>query len=337
MAAPPRHPAGAAPLRIPGSARRTSSIDVTWPGGRAGNSRLVGRARDIVTPPSGGAPVVLAEDAFEAWLQPDRIIASIDAEPARPALSRLAGERGGGGLRGALEAIVPEERRKATPLYLILDDLAGASLVSGWAWSQWDQKWLENAQSALKDFDLEKAFRSRTGICAGFAEGSSGLDPRTDRSGTPTSDLRNPEDPDGWHRFTDQAGAVGMRRARRLDVRLDDRCIVVDSAFQDSATTPVGGRAVVHEYSLRATADARSLRLLSVEAEPHVLPFVECPNATANLPRLLGTPLPALREKVLVELRGTVGCTHLNDALRTLAEVPVLAEHLRRIGITQPW
>jgi hypothetical protein len=315
-------------LLIPGSARRTSSIDVSWPDGRAGNSSMIGRARDIVTPISGGAPVILAEDAFEVWLQPDRCIASIEATPKRPALSRLVGSRGGGGLRQALEAAVPEERRRSTPLYLILDDLSGTSLVSGWAWSQWDAEWLTTARSALKDFDLEKAFRSRVGICAGFAEGSSGLDPHTDRSGTPAPDLRNPDDPEGWHLFTDQAGAVGMRRARRIDVRLDER-IVIDAAFQDSATTPSGGRAVVHEYTLSATADAQSLRVLSVEAEPRVLPFVECPSATANLSRLLVTPLPELREKVLAELRGTVGCTHLNDALRALAEVPALALHLQ--------
>jgi hypothetical protein len=82
---------------------------------------------------------------------------------------------------------------------------------------------------------------------------------------------------------------------------------------------------------LSATADAQSLRLLSLEAQPRVLPFVECPSATANLSRLLATPLPELREKVLAELRGTVGCTHLNDALRALAEVPALAEQLANL------
>ena len=43
----------------------------------------------------------------------------------------------------------------------------------------------------------------------------------------------------------------------------------------------------------------------------------------------VASPLPELREKVLVELRGTAGCTHLNDALRALAEVPVLVHRLR--------
>jgi DUF2889 family protein len=89
---------------------------------------------------------------------------------------------------------------------------------------------------------------------------------------------------------------------------------------------------VVHEYRLNLTADPTSLRVLSVEAEPRVLPFVECTTAPANLRRLIGAPLPELRDRVLAELRGTAGCTHLNDALRALAEVPALLDRSRELG-----
>lgn len=327
--APPRNTAGPAPVRVPGSVRRTSSIDVSWPDGLGGNMRLVGRARDIVTSDSGGPPVTRAEDRFEASLKPDRTIVAIESDPPRPAMARLVGERGGGHLRYVLEEVVPEERRNATPLYLILDDISGVSLVAGFAWSQWDPNWLAGVRSAMSDAELEKAFKTREGICTGFAPGSSALNLDGPRAPTATApDLRNPEDPEGWHAFTVQEGSIGMRRARRIDLKLDD-ALSIDAAFQDSATTPGGGaRAVVHEYRLRAKMDPKSLRLLSIEAEPRILPFPECPSATANLPRLIGTPFPELREKVLAELRGTAGCTHLNDALRALADVPALACHL---------
>ena len=306
--------------------RRTSSIDVCWPEGVAGNRRLIGRARDVVTPRTGGPPIVRAEDSFEAVIDPNRMIVAIAAEPARPVLSRLVGERGGGHLREVLENVIPEERRNATPLYLILDDISGVSLVSSWAWSQWNPDWLATARAAMQGTDMEKYMQNRVGICTGFAPGSSAFDLQADRSGAARApDLRNPDDPEGWHAFTCQEGGPGMRRARRIDVWVDGD-IVIDSAFQDSASTPEGERAVVHEYRLMASADPTTFRLKSIEAEPRVLPFVECPGATLNVSRLVGTDISRLRETVLAELKGTAGCTHLNDALRALAEVPALVK-----------
>jgi hypothetical protein len=324
-----RNSAGHAPPRVPGSVRRTSSIDVNWPEGRAGNMRMVGRARDVYTPSAGGAPVVCAEDSFEAAIRQDRSIVAIDATPARPALARLVGERGGGHLRKVLAELVPEERRRAAPLYLILDDLSGVSLIAGFAWICWNPNWMAEMRALMADPATSKVVGPREGVCIGFAPGSSALEPRTEQNLTPVVDLRHPDDPNGWHAFTAQDGSVGMRRARRIDVQLGD-VISIDAAFQDSATMPGGGRAAVHEYRLRVTADATTMRLLSVEPEPRILPFVECPSAVINAKKLAGSLLADLRETVLAELRGTAGCTHLNDAMRALAEVPALVERLRR-------
>jgi hypothetical protein len=170
------------------------------------------------------------------------------------------------------------------------------------------------------------------GVCTGFRPGSSALAPdgtsNPDQNSAPVPDLRNPDDPDGWHGFTDQTGQVGMRRARRIDVWLDGPLIRIDSGFQDSATNREGGRTAVHEYRLSATADRETRTLASVEAVACVLPYPECPAAAANAPRMVGARLADLREKVLTDLRGTAGCTHLNDALRALAEVPALADRL---------
>lgn len=326
---PPRLSAGAAPLRAPGSVRRTSSIEVSWPDGREGEMQLLGRARDLVTPRSGGAGVVAAEDSFAARVKVDRTITAIESDPPRRAMARLVGERGGGRLRGVLAQVMPEERDGATPLYLILDDISGASLIAGWAWSQWDPDWLGRMRAMIDDPQIAKFMKDRTNVCIGHAPGSSAFDmtaPSRSMDSTPAPDLRRADDPGGWHEFTAQE-SPGLRRARRIDVSLDE-VIRIDSAFQDSGSTPQGGRTALHEYSLAATADPKTLKLLTIEATPRVLPFVECPSATLNLARLIGTPLPELREKVLAELPGAAGCTHLNDALRALAEGPALLAKL---------
>lgn len=322
---PPRCSAGPAPVRVPGSVRRTSSLDFFWPDGQAGAKRMIGRARDIITPFNGVPPTVCREDAITGIVKLDRTIVAIESDPPKPALSRLVGERGGGGLRKVVAQVVPEEREHATPLYLLLDDLAGASLVSSWAWAHWNPNWMDDARSIM-NIDMEEAMRSREGICIGFIPGSSAFLPDRDRSGAPAGDVRNPEDPEGWHAFPEATG-INMRRARRIDVWRED-VIVIDSAFQDSASTPSGERRAVHEYQLRVTADPHSLTLLSIEAVPRILPHNECPAAVGKTPKLIGTPLADLRERVLVELRGMEGCTHLNDALRALADVPTLLDFL---------
>ena len=327
----PRQSAGHSPLRPPRSIRRTSSLETNWPDGQAGNLRVIGRARDAVTQASGDDPIVCAMDTFEADLQWDRTIMAITSQPARANIGRLVGARGGGHLRSALDELLPDERRAATPLHLILDDISGASLVAGWAWSRWNSDWQRGIEAAATADSSAPMRRPMEGVCMGFRPGSSALSMdgsiRSNMNPAKVVDLRHPADPEGWHPFSPQEGAA-MRRARRIDVWLDG-VIHVDSTFQDSATDPSGGRVAIHEYGLTATADPVTLELLSLTPDPRVLPFPECPSAVANAQRMVGTRLTDLREKVLVELKGTAGCTHLNDVLRSLAEVGALAERLK--------
>lgn len=286
---------------------------------------LVGRARDIYTPPSGGDPVVLSEDTMRAGTT-RRAIDWIATDTSRVDLSVLVGEQAGGFLRTTLEAKLSQERDAGTPLYLLLDDLAGATLIAGWVWTQWVDDHKDPEQRAHMVALREKL----EGVCIGFRPGSSAL---LGPGGTylrancaRVVPLPHPEDPQGWHPMI-ETERIAMRRARRIDVWKDD-LIHVDSMFQDSATTPDGGRMAVHEYHLTATADPRTLRLVSLKAEPRILPYRECPSAVNNIQPLIGTPLAQLRARVSRMLRKTAGCTHLNDALRALAEVPHLVAAL---------
>ena len=104
--------------------------------------------------------------------------------------------------------------------------------------------------------------------------------------------------------------------------------LTVDAAFQDSAKKNDGTRTAIHEYLLRVSADPDTLEVLSLEPEPRILPFPECPGAVANSQRLIGSSLADIRDEVLRQLRGPEGCTHLNDAMRALADVPVLVKQL---------
>lgn len=338
----PRSTANPAPLRVPGSLRRTSSIDVEWPGDMQEPRLFHGRARDILNPADGGAPRVLEEAAFCATLDFTKLITAIEASPAPEALQSLVGQRGGGHLRMFIREVMPELVAEGAPLYLPLDDLSGVSLIVPWAWGLWHPQRMADLRNAMPQDQLDK-YLDRAGICWGLKPGNSGLQDIAAGGNGGTArmeaadggDLRNPEDPDGWHAFPAIAG-ISMRRARRIDVMPDRAAglIRIDSAFQDSAPLPPDwprrdgagspGRAALHEYRLAATVDAASLEILTLEPEPRVLPFPECPGAVANTARLIGARLPDIRDAVLGQLRGPEGCTHLNDALRALADVPAL-------------
>lgn len=328
---PPRETANPAPPRPAGSIRRTSSIDVSWSDGAAGDRVLHGVARDLITPSGGGAGSIRATAAMEARLHLDRTIASIAADPAPARLQELVGAKGGGHLRMLMQEVLPELIEGGDPLYLLLDDISGVSLVSSWAWSLWNPDWLLAMRESMGG-DMAKMMEDRADVCWGLQRGNSGMDPdrRSISEGSADGgELRNPSDPAGWHEFPALDG-VTMRRARRIDVWRDTASgtIEIDSAFQDSAPRPDGTRAALHEYRLRASADPDTLELLTLEPEARVLPFHECPGAVGNARALNGSSLPAIRQSVLSDLRGPRGCTHLNDALRALADVPKLLEAL---------
>lgn len=320
-----RGPHEATPPRRPGSVRRTSTIDMRWPAGPGTQLLLTGRARDLVTP-AEGCPFVLDEDVMRAGLDPrTRTIESLSAEPARQGLDALIGARAGGSMRSALTAALADEAEAGTPLYLLLDDIAGSSLIAGFAYLQWtDHDLLEKSRRT------SGPGRDMTGVCTGFQPGSGALRPdggsMWNQQVRPVDPLPRADDPAGWHEIEDIT-EIAMRRARRIDVHVDD-VIVIDSMFQDSSTTPAGGRVAVHEYHLTATADPRTGELLTIEADPRVLPYNECPLASLNVGKILGTPLSELRTRVREEFPGTEGCTHLNDAMRALAEAPILLRSL---------
>lgn len=329
---PPRQTAGPSPVRPHDSVRRTSSIDVTWPNGKDGDRLMTGRVRDFLTPPQGNEGRVVDQAEFRAHLSEDKTIRSIEAEPAPDHLSSLVGIRGGNHLRMFIKETMPELISSAAPIYLALDDISGTALVSPIAWPHYLQNWEDLARNRLSDQERERFFEGRIDVCWGLARGNSGVSMDRPSSGPPQAeagDLRNPADPLGWHDLLD-VDEPNFRRARRIDVTREAPAglIRIEAAFQDSSRRGSGGRVAIHEYSLGATASLDTGELLSIEARPHILPFGECPGAIHNVQRLIGMPLSSLREAVIDNLRGTAGCTHLNDALRALAEVPRLVRYL---------
>lgn len=332
LPAAPRSTANPAPARPFDSIRRTSSIDVSWPEGESGDRLFIGRVRDYRTPASGGPGHLIDEAEFRAMLAQDKTITSIATTPTMPSIDALVGMRGGNHLRLFMKEKMPELIDSGAPIYLALDDISGTSLVSGFAWSQFHDDWTEHMRKTMGDEAFDHMMANRTNVCWGLKEGHSGITdgPSRNLANAEAGDVRNPADPEGWHALPENDGA-GFRRARRIDVTRDaaSGVIRIDAAFQDSASRPDGGRVAIHEYNLAATADPDTLEILTLDPEARVLPYPECPGAIHNTRQLIGSRIGDIRDEVLALLRGPQGCTHLNDALRALAEVPRLAGFLQ--------
>lgn len=321
----PKRPVTVTPPRVPGSVRRTATIDSARPEGWAGTVHVTARARDLLTPRSGSAGT-LAADGFTAKLSPDRVLREI--VHTDPRTRALVGAAVAGGFRARAVEIFPDEAERGTLLHLLLDDLPGASLVAGYA-LQRDPAWPVRPVA----FEHLGAMHD---LCAGWAVDATILEvvrrERTIPVPTTAPVRASAEvDPDAWHARGELAPG-SMRRARRIDVVADEPggdTVAFDAHFRDSHRDREGEGAV-HEYTVRGRFAPASRTIVALDADAPVLPWTECPRALTSVPRLVGASTDDLRARVRSELTGTSTCTHLNDVLRSLADLPVLARRLER-------
>lgn len=316
------------PDRRPGSVRRTSTIDMVWPGGFGTPLVLEGRARDLRTAADGSIDLIDRARMSVEIGQP-RTITAISVSPERPGIEGLVGAVGGAQLRAAIDDVTPRERAAGTPLHLLLDDIAGTSLIAGFAWTRG-----RPAEFGRRDGEGPSQFGVRKGkvICSGLrpdgfsqAHASRGL--WSVHAVVPAGSLERENDLDGWHAFPEDP-EVGMRRHRRIDVWREGDAVLLDAFFRDVCWEPDGTQMALHEYTVEASVDAETDTLRSVAATPRVLPYPECRWAAPHTKLLEGRLVSSFRTEVQATLTELQCCTHLNDMLRCLAEVPSLARRI---------
>jgi hypothetical protein len=316
----PRSPSAATPPRRPGTVRRTTHIEMSWEGSWL---RLVGAARDLET--TDGWARVRDAASLEAHVDPHRRLASLALVPDRPEVTALVGWVVGSGFRAQVASVLPGER--GTPLGLLLDDLPGATLISGYV------RVRSEALAGLPSGSTVPAgaLEAMTDVCSGWRAGGRAMASVASGDGIPLQDCPPAPDLAGGEQSPDELSwhDIGplppgaMRRRRRIDVGGRDP-VEVDAMFRDTYGEPDGTEVVLHEYGLEATLDPEGLVVRSIDATPAVLPFGECPLAAAHVDDLVGRRIGDFRSAVREQLTGIRSCTHLNDMLRVLADVTYL-------------
>ena len=326
----PHNPTTATPARRPGSVRRTTAVDSLRPDGLEGPVQQHGRGRDLVTAVDGAVTVVAeSETRLVIDYTQGMLIGELAVAPAVPGAESFVGARAGGGFRKVLDTQT-DAVRGSLP-YLLLDDVPGATLVSGMAMTVASDAgdadiaaWRERVNSAPR---LQMA-----DVCAGWKTEGTLLQFVVD--GRPPV-LRGPDapsivdtgDPDGWIPLA-PLPAYATRRIRRLDAWRDDELVRVDVFFRDTCTDRDAGEFVVHEYTAQAAVDPETMTIVECAAQPRVLPWVDCPEAIASAGRLVGWSVDDVRPESRTALVGPTTCTHLNDVLRGLEDVHHLTDLL---------
>ena len=300
--------------------RRTTSVDGAWTDEDA--LVLVGRGRDLLTG-ADGRHLALVEQSVRVETAPDMVVRAVEATPPLVDLAPLVGLPLRGSLRKALATLPGLDADRADLLFMLLDDVVATTLISGLR-PPAGHRPRGPARRLRRPHGRHLRRLGRPGPDgAGLAHDRAGP-PRA--SAPPRPPWSDPRDPLAWHRLAEQVPGT-VRRRRRTDVTLSagGSVAAVDAMFRDAYAEADGSGSVLHEYSLEAQVDRRH----GHASWPWTPTPGSCrrPSAPRPRPRPPGwSGHPGGRPARLVrrDLRSTGTCTHLNDLLRSLADVAVL-------------
>jgi hypothetical protein len=326
----PKAPYPVTPPRVPGSVRRTTTLDGLHPDGPGAPAVLVLRARDLRTELDGTA-AELGRVAVRMRVDAQGGVLAIEADPPEARLDGLVGTNPFVGWRRRIGELLPDHAEARSLLHLVLDALSAWMGLSAFGLihaPRPDGAAAFRPTAPGRRFDLA----SRVDLCAGWQDGGTLL--QLMGAGHSGADFVRPaappleplDDPFAWHPV-DALPVYAARRRRRIDVVAGDP-LVVDGMFRDTAVDGEGLESVLHEYTVTAAVDPVTLRVVSSEAVPRSLPYQECPQAAVSAQQLVGHDVETLRTFVGREMRGTSTCTHLNELYRTFADIGALAATL---------
>jgi hypothetical protein len=317
----PHHPVAGTPPRAPGSIRRTTTADISFPHGIGYSVTADVRGQDVHTTAAGHAEVT---DAFAVTFTIDpgtTTIVAVDIAAANESLDALVGLPMRGGFAKRLMELLPGDSASRSLRYSAIENVGGAYLVSGYAG-------LRTGTKAMTPEHAQLAAEMQADVCIGWAADGPVIETikSTGQNAVPfgpAAPTLEGDDPLGWHEQA-RLAPTSVRRRRRTDVSAatDGHGLQVEHHFRDSYAD-IDTEQVMHEYLVHARFDDQR-RVAELRVDPRVLPWRECPGAVASAQHIVGVALDEIAAEVHNQLTGVTTCTHLNSTLRALADVRTL-------------
>ncbi|MFA7324347.1 MAG: DUF2889 domain-containing protein [Candidatus Nanopelagicales bacterium] len=297
--------------REPDSVRRTVTITAAPINGWDGGYHVVGIARDIVIGPDRS---IQLEQAARLVANMDPIgkvktMTVTDASGPRNLTDLVVGRNIGAGWRSIL-AKFDDPVADDSLAGALLDDMSGIRHVAGYG----------RITAGPQPLGF-LAGSPQIGTCAGWMAGgvaanASEVSILGDLPWAPSMEQLVTDEGD-WHQ-EESASPGSMQRRRLLDVRpVQGGGTELRMWFRDSRFAGSDDDRGLHEYVVLGRLDASGL-LAGAKAQPRSLPMGDCPLAAEHVSLLDGRPVDRIDEGVRAHLRGELGCTHLNDAMRFL-------------------
>jgi hypothetical protein len=282
--------------------------------------RVHGEARDLVVDASGTSRVV--QESLVTMETSEGLLATVMLEPDEIDHTALIGVSPRQGFRRHVRNLYGDATSAGSTLALLLDDLPAALVVAGYVHAR------ARRADGRPGPSLSSGYVPQADLCAGWrADGTMMVAIRSNEElpFLPIPPVPNPAPIDQeWP--TRAIPAPGLRRARRIDVTVEPDRWQVDAWFRDTYSAPDGKCGAVHEYTLDATINPEDHSVREIRAVPHALPWFECPAAADPISKLVGSSVDAFRTEVPLRLTGVECCTHLNNELRALADLPHMVD-----------
>jgi hypothetical protein len=311
------------PARRPGSLRRTSSLAIEPAGEWANGTIVEGVAHDSAAR-GDGAVSVLRSASVTATLDAGSRLTSAGGDLPAEVAAGLVGKSPASGFRKELARLAAVGLDLDSLPAAILDDLPTVRLISGYAQLIELPPPVGEGRTAAPVLNVCRGWAADSSASGLAASGQSVI------TGTPPApafaELLGDSGGGGESFAEPPLRPRSMRRRRILDLVRDGDELEVYQYFRDSHIDADGAEGSLHEYVMTARLSVGDLVLREISVEPRALPFPECRLAAPNAQLLAGVPAAGIEGAVRSALVGAMGCTHLNDTLRFLRYVPVLAE-----------